>query len=152
MSQSTDESRIRETIRRLKQADTHCAPDFNDVLTRPVRNAIRRPVRRLQFAAVCCAAATVLAAILFVRSQHRGPALAPDPRTATGSGAQQPVDLARDQWPQQRDLDIDFDRLRRVVEEHCGAAETATGTQVLVWSSRTESLLALNCDVSLTQE
>ncbi len=152
MSQSTDESRIREMIQRLKHADEQHAPDFDDVLARPVRKLKRRPARRLQLAVVCCTASALLGTILFVQAQQSDPPFDNDLRRAKDVGSRQPIDSTHDRSPQQRVADIDFDHLRRVVEEHCAATEMANGARVPVWSSRTESLLALNLDVSLAKD
>jgi hypothetical protein len=138
MKPSLDDSRIRELCQRLKRADEKDAPAFDDVWGRAARTWEQRRARRLRLAAVCGAAAALLVAFLFVRLQQVDPIIADGPLKVTSKD--------------ERIVEVDFDRLRRVVEEHFSAAETANNVGVPVWSSRTESLLALNLTVSLAQD
>jgi len=138
MKPSLDDLRIRELFQRLKLADEKDAPAIDDAWGRAARTREQRPARRLPLAAVCGAAAALLVAFLFVRSQQVDPIIVDGP----------PKRASQDE----RVVEIDFDHLRRVVEKHFRAAQTANGAGVPMWSSRTESLLALNLNVSLAQE
>ncbi|MDA1053591.1 MAG: hypothetical protein O3C40_24350 [Planctomycetota bacterium] len=148
MNQSSDEARIREMVQRLKRVDEQHAPAFADVLGRPVRKPDRRLSRRLQLAAACCIAATLLVAFWFVRPPQDDPVVESGVRVAEDASPAMQVIAPEDE----RVADIDFDHLRRVIEEHFSATATTSGAGVPVWTSRTESLLALNLNVPLDQE
>ena len=147
MNQSSDDLRLRELVQRLKRADEQHVPVLDDVLERAVRPPDRRPARRLArrvaLAVMCCTAAALLAVFLFVRLQPDDPVGRSEPRFAENVTSA-PSDA--------RIEDIDFDHLRRVVDEHFIATKTTNGMGAPVWSSHTESLLAVNLNVSLTQE
>ena len=151
MSQSPDESRIREMILRLKRADEQLAPGFDDVLARAVRNSDRRPARRLRLAVVCCTVAALFVAFLSVGLLQDDSGVGSEPRVAEENAPTMPVAEPREKHV----VEIDFDQLRRIVNEHfsdAGSANgvaTANGVGSPLWSSRTESLLALNLDLSL---
>ncbi len=146
MNPLSDETRIRELMQRLKRADARRVPTFEDVLSRPERKP--QPTRRPQLVIACRVAAAVLITLAFVRSQQTKPEIQPRiqvaeevPPTPTNTAA-----------PHESVVEIDFDRLRRVIEQHFETTETASGVAMPLWSSRTDSLLAVNLDLSIEQE
>ena len=143
MNQSSDESRIREMVQRLKSRDDEHAPSFDDVLGR--RHG--RPAR-LQLTIACCTVAMLLVALLFIRMQQH------DPVVQSGMGAAEDIAPAMPDTERQdeRVVEIDFAHLHRVIEEHFSDIETAKGAWVSVWSGDTEPLLAVNLAVPLEQE
>jgi hypothetical protein len=148
MNPSSDESQIRELIQRLKHADTQNAPTWEDLLARPIRQPLRQPARRTQLAVACCFATTWLVVFWFIRSQQTTPILEPSAHIAEVVPPKAPAIVA----PHESVAEIDFDRLWKVVEEHFTTTEIANSMGVPLWSSRTESLLAVNLNVSSEQE
>lgn len=145
MNQSPDETRIHELMQRLKQADKQDVPTFEDVLsggdsTRQVeRWRTRNSTRWVKLlGTACCTAVAVLVAFFFVWSRPDELIVKPNPQLVGADAASV--------------SDIDFDHLRFVVEEHFIRKKRAHEVRVPVWSSRTESLLALNLEVSWEQE
>ena len=139
-------------MQRLKHAEEQQVPDFDDVLARPAGNLKPQPARRLQLVVVCCSAAMLFGAFLFVQSKDDVPTLQSGPVRAEHVEQERQIVSAQNQARQHRVAQIDFDHLHRVVEEYCRPAKPANGVSVSVWSSPTESLLAWNPQVSLTQE
>lgn len=130
MNHSQDESRIRALLGRVKQADATSTPAFDELLNRP-----RPPQRwnpRNQIAAACCVAAALMLAVLVGRQT--------DTKT---KNERQP--LAEVQPAPDADLPIDFDLMRRLVDEHFRSPRPAN-EQLTVWSSNTEILLAVQLD------
>ena len=148
MNLSSDESQIRKLIQRLKHADSQNVPEWEDVLARPVRKPLRQPARRTKLAVACCFATTWLVVFWFIRSQQTKPILEPSTHIAEVVPPKPPTIVA----PHERVAEIDFDRLRSVIEEHFTTTEIASSVGVPLWSSRTESLLAVNLNVPLEQE
>lgn len=129
-----EESEIRDAVKRLQNADEIPAPDFAETVARGQRRAASRSQRRL------IAIAAIVVCLLggfwaLNRSALRG------------------LDSARSDSPQGRDsadanaTDIDFDQLRRLVEQH-GRDDAFGFDKAPIWSSSTESLLAVNLDIS----
>ncbi len=148
MNPLSDETQIRELMQRLKRADARRVPTFEDVLARPERKPQQRPTRRPQLAIACGLAAAVLVAFWFVRPQQTKPGI--EPRTQVAEiVAPAPTKTAA---PHESVVEIDFDQLRRAIEQHFETTETASGVAMPLWSSRTDSLLAVNLDLSIEQE
>lgn len=158
MKQSSDDSPVRDLFQRLKDADEQTAPAFDDVLSRPAQKPGRRPVRRFQLALAGSVAALLVAVV--VRSQQGSPVVDSGSPVAEDKTAEDKTPALPDigpsvtPTPEEHVVEIDFDHLRRVVEEHFDdrSDEALSGTPVAVWSSRTESLLAVNLDVPFDQE
>jgi hypothetical protein len=142
MNQFPDDFQIRLLIRRLKQVDEQSVTPFDVVLRNSIRNPRRRPTRQLAMVTIGCGVAALLIAFLSIHSRHRNLV------------SQPPLDATRWNGPpsDRRLVSVDFDHLRHVLEEHFRAPESTNGASPCVWSSRTESLLALNLNVSLTEE
>jgi len=83
MGQSSDETRIREMVRRLKRADEREVPPFEDVLGRSVCRPDGRSMRHRQLVFVFAVGAVLLIAVLFVRSID--PCTANERRATSGS-------------------------------------------------------------------
>lgn len=132
-------------MQRLKRADARSVPTFEDVVARPVRKLERRSARRPQLAIACGLAAALFAAFWFVRQQPTNSVLQPSIQIADDEPPS--IDLRNESV-----AEIDFDQLRRAIEEHFKTTETASSLSVPLWSSRTESLLAVNLDLPSDRE
>ena len=149
MNQPNDESQIREMLQRLKSVDKQRAPEFEQLLTRseptdPPDSAVVR------WALLSCAAAALIGAFLFIRSQWHDPQMVTDPGGSQSNHHHDSVD--RSPPPHPPVADIDFDHLHQVVHDHYHPRVTADFAEFPLWTSQTESLLALSSDFSLTEE
>ncbi|MBC8351873.1 MAG: hypothetical protein H8E66_07780 [Planctomycetes bacterium] len=147
MNPSSDDSQMRDAVQRVRDADQRAAPAFDDVLNRAVSARTQRPARRLKVVAACC---TVLAfaVVLTIRSRQNHPVGDPSPHIALDETPSIPTADAR----HEQLLHIDFDHMRRVIDEHYAASDQPASGQMSVWSSRTESLLAVNFQSDLSPE
>ena len=145
MHRSRDEIPIREMFDCLKRADEQRAPDFDDILARPARPSSGRRVPRLRLLLVGCTAVVLLGAFLYERSQRDGRPDAIGPPVAEKDEATESAGPSPAHIPQhQRIARIDFDYLRRIVDEHTDRTPSMGGAGTSVWSSRTDSLLTCN--------
>ncbi len=144
---SSDESRLHDLFQQMKQADESGVPDFDRVVSRTIGEQTTF-AGRWAIAAVFGIAATLLIVaglILFTR-QNSDPVQGP-PDIAEQRGATDPSQPG--QQPS-RATDIDFRHLLQLVAEHFQNLDKTSS--VPVWSSRTESLLAINLNLSVSQE
>jgi hypothetical protein len=146
MNQSSDDSQIRELLQRLKREDERHVPGFEDVLERSVQRQVRQPARRLQVAIGCCAVTSLLIALLLVQSHFDAPNGQGRPNIAESNGPGRPAE------PLQSDTvaEVDIEYFHTVIDEYFGSTEAAV--QVPDWSSRTDSLLAVNLEIPLVED
>lgn len=147
MNQSSDDSQIRELVQRLKRTEQRHVPGFEDVLQRSVRQPDRRPARRLQVAVVCCAVTMLLVALLFVRSQFGDPNGRERPNIAKGNGPGQPADSTQSDSL----VEVNFKHIHSAVDDYFRNSEVEA-VELPEWTIRTDSLLALNLKIPLTEE
>lgn len=140
MNPSSEEDRIREMLQRLKSAERERAPGFEEILNRPAPTMTSRPPYG-RWTIVGCAAALLLGTFLLIRFQQHDADIATDTNHDSN-----------DQGSPVESPQIDFDRLRQVVHDHYHASETTDFSQLPLWTSRTESLLALGEDMPISQE
>ena len=142
MNQSSDDSQIREAMQRLRRAQERHVPTFEDLLERPARVTDRRPAGRLRFAVACCTAALLLLTVFVTLSRWNEP---PD-----DSGLRIVEDFSPgpvlDQPQDERAVDINFEQLHAVIDTQFARVEAPE------WPTRTDSLLAVNLDVSSFRE
>ena len=145
MKHAPDDPQIRELVQRVKRADEEQAPDFGSVLERPRAEPSRQTLFRLPLLIAGCAA--VLSIGWFFRRPPDDGNADPGPQIVlTIDTSEEPAK------PSGTDVDIDFDQLRDLVSRHLRETAEYGGHRVPVWSSRTESLLALNFDLSQAEE
>ena len=92
-----------------------------------------------------CCAATVVIVIFVARSRNGDPGGDVQPNIAERNGPVQLTDSPRCD----RGSDIDFDHLLIVVDEYYRNREVEA---VPEWSTRTDSLLAMNLNIPFTEE
>ena len=157
MNQPSTESQLRALLQRVKHADEEVAPPFEAVLNRPVREASppssrQSSSRSAQLAIGSCVVVALLV-MLFVQLQPRDmdavdqSVVTEEPVAPTEFSPVQQDDRA----PMENIVGIDFDQLMKVIEKHSGRADAGAGS-MSVWSSRTDSLLALNLNVSISED
>lgn len=147
MNQPSDDSQIRALIQRLKRSDERNVPGLEDVLERSARRRDRRAARRLQVAVVCCTAASLLIAFLLVRSHFGDPDGEERPHIAEDNEPGRPANSS----PGDSVVGIDVEHLHAVIDEYFRSTDVEA-VEVPDWSVRTDSLLALNLEISLTEE
>lgn len=152
MKQPQDDNLLRELLQRVKQADERLAPTFDAVMTRSIEEVRERRGRRRQLTAGACIVAALLVALL-VRSQ-----LAVSPADGKSSIAEKPTRSTtvpsastNDDASEEVLVTIDFDELLKSVDDHLPMADLDT-ENMSVWSSSTDSLLALNVNVPLSDQ
>jgi len=152
MKQPQNDNQLRELFQRVKQSDEPLAPTFDAVLTRSThesRPAGSRPAgsRRHQIAMGACVVAALLVA-LFVRTQLDVPPTDGEPSFAEKPTRSMmvPSGSPTDDASEEVFVMIDFDELLRSVDDHLPSADF-DAENMSVWSSHTDSLLALNVNV-----
>lgn len=152
MKQPQDDNQLRELLQRVKQADEQRAPTFDAVMTRSMEEVRPGHERRRQLTVGVCIVAALLVA-LFVRAQfdvsstNDEPTIAKNPTRSVTDPPGSPNDGASEEGL----VAIDFDELLKAVDDHLPMAELDS-ENMSVWSSRTDSLLALNVNVPLSDQ
>jgi hypothetical protein len=152
MKQPQDDNQLRELLQRVKQADGQHAPTFDSVMTRSAQESQPGGGRRRQLTVGACVVAALLVA-LFVRTQldvtptDGGSSFAVNPTRSM----MVPPDASNDNASNEGLVTIDFDELLKSVDDHLPMADFDT-EDMSVWSSRTDSLLALNVNVPLSDQ
>ncbi|MCH7688783.1 MAG: hypothetical protein IH899_19230 [Planctomycetes bacterium] len=128
-------------------------PGFDDVLERLAPQPDRRPARRLQVAVLCGALATLFVVFMIARSQFDGPNGQPRPNIVEDDRPHQPADSTESDNRVQGDggVEINFEHLHTVVDDYFRNSEVEA-IEVPEWSTRTDSLHALNLEIPLTED
>ncbi len=143
----SDDTRIREMLQRLKSADQQRVPGFEEILNRSAPT-VPRPMFAA-WAVVGCVTLLLVSAVFFIRWPSNVPTIATDPIRNEDHQIDHSVQT---RVPDVPISEIDFDHFRQVVNDHCRASENTDFSLLPLWTSRTESLLALSSTVSQTEE
>ena len=147
MSLSQDDSRMRELLQRVKDADQQHAPAFENVLHKPAAVHERKRPWRLQVAVAGCAALILI--VTFASRSGRKAIFNPSPAHMVENDDSNQIDSEnRSSQP----LEIDFDELHRAIEEYYATSGDEQDNDLTVWSSNSESLLAMNVELEFHPE
>ncbi len=153
MNQSPNESHIRDLLQRVKQADEEATPAFDEVLNRDARPATRTSSRQMAIAFVCVAASVFFVAFVW-QSVVRNKSVDPVRQVVEGDGPILSIDASESNDSNQ----VDFDYLNQLVDDRFAAMNAGNDStptnfgMIRIWSSETESLLALTYNENLNSE
>lgn len=139
---SLDERQLREAFRRFKRREEETFPSFDAVLARS-SPPVKKPAQSIAWLAASCAAALLLAALFEVRS--------PDVKSVhkAAQGVSHAAVAPAETLSKERTTQVDFDLLRRSVEEHFNETPLPS---VYMSSGPTDLLLTTNFEEALSQD